>query len=102
MLTAIFPANGPTKGGAALELRGTNFGLGQPPPIAGIGGTLCSSVKWVSSDTILCVSAPASDDGVVALDVAIRLQGDTRDKILSPGFIYDGLQSFIFFFFKKN
>jgi len=50
--------NGPTKGGAILTIRGTNFGLVPSVLGASVGNSACLTTAWLSNTQATCQLAP--------------------------------------------
>ncbi|MEO5822775.1 MAG: IPT/TIG domain-containing protein, partial [Vicinamibacteraceae bacterium] len=80
-LTSLSPVSGPTAGGTAVALTGTNFAAGTT---VSIGGTAAASVVVVSSTRITAV-APAGTAG--ARDVRVTLSSG-QATTLTGGFTY--------------
>ena len=80
-LTAIAPTSGPTGGGTAVTLTGTNFAAGATVTI---GGAAATSVV-VSSSTRITAVTPAGAAG--ARDVRVTLSGG-QSATLTGGFTY--------------
>ncbi len=80
-LAAVAPLSGPTAGGTAVTLTGTNF---QSGATVTFGGTPATSVVFVNSTRITAV-APAKATGTVA--VAVN-NPDDQDATLNPGYFY--------------
>jgi hypothetical protein len=80
-LTAVSPASGPTAGGTALTLTGTNFAAGATVTVGGIAAT---SVV-VSSSTRITAVTPAGTAG--ARDVRVTLSGG-QSATRTGGFSY--------------
>ncbi len=80
-LSAISPVSGPTAGGTAVTLTGTNFAAGATVTI---GGTAATSVVIASSTRITAVT-PAGTAG--ARDVRVTLSGG-QAATLTGGFTY--------------
>jgi hypothetical protein len=80
-LSAISPVSGPTAGGTAVTLSGTNFAAGATVTI---GGTAATSVVIASSTRITAVT-PAGTAG--ARDVRVTLSGG-QAATLTGGFTY--------------
>ena len=84
-LTAIAPTSGPTAGGTAVTLTGTNFAAGATVTV---GGTAATSVV-VSSATRITAVTPAGAAG--ARDVRVTLPGG-QSVTLSGAFTYTAPQ----------
>ena len=72
---AIMPSRGPAEGGQAILIRGRLFlKLDGKTPTIRVGGTPCTSMKWLSTEEMLC-NVPPSPGGMggpflVTVDVA--------------------------------
>jgi hypothetical protein len=82
-LTSIAPVSGPTAGGTAVTLAGTNFAAGASVTV---GGASATSVVVVSSTRITAVT-PAGTAG--ARDVRVTLSGG-QSATLAGAFTYTG------------
>ena len=74
-VTAIAPTSGPTQGGTAVTITGTNF---TGATAVTFGGTAATGVTVVNATTITAVT-PAHAAGVV--DVAVTTPGGTGDRV---------------------
>ena len=78
-IKSISPTQGPLIGGTNITLSGKGF---RPNSIIKLGGTICSSITFQSSQSILCLT-PAHALGVV--DVYIQ-NPDKQNHKLEDGF----------------
>ncbi|QRO02119.1 IPT/TIG domain-containing protein [Archangium violaceum] len=81
VLTGVAPGSGPTRGGSALTLTGSNFVAGARVTLGSVEAT---DVTVVSANT-LTATAPAHAAGVV--DVAV-INPDEQSAVLAKGFTY--------------
>ncbi|WP_338868383.1 IPT/TIG domain-containing protein [Myxococcus stipitatus] len=81
VLTGIAPSSGPTRGGGALTLTGSNFVAGARVTLGSVDAT---DVTVVSANT-LTATAPARAAGVV--DVAV-IHPDGQSTVLAKAFTY--------------
>ena len=79
-VTSISPNSGPTAGGTAVTITGTNFAAGASVTF---GGTAATNVAVVNSTTITATS-PAGSAGAVTVTVTVSGQSGS----LSGGFTY--------------
>jgi hypothetical protein len=80
-VTGVAPASGPTAGGTAVTIAGTNFLAGAT---VRVGGTAATGVTVVSSTTITATT-PGHAGGAVSVTVT---NTDTQSGTLSSGFAY--------------
>ena len=84
--TGIVPNTGPTTGGTAVTINGSNF---IATPTVTIDGNLCSSIVRVSANQLTAVTPPGT---VGAKDVVVA-NPDTQYFTLFGGFTYVGYES---------
>ena len=81
-VTSVSPNNGPTAGGTAVTITGTNFAAGATVTL---GGTAATNVVVVNSTTI-AATTPARSAGAVTVTVTVNSQSGS----LTNGFTYNG------------
>ncbi|MCY1078835.1 IPT/TIG domain-containing protein [Archangium lansingense] len=81
VLTGVAPGSGPTRGGSALTLTGSNFVAGVRVTLGSVEAT---DVTVISANT-LTATAPARAAGLV--DVAV-INPDGQSSVLAKGFTY--------------
>ncbi|MFY0566914.1 IPT/TIG domain-containing protein [Archangium lansingense] len=81
VLTGVAPGSGPTRGGSALTLSGSNFVAGVRVTLGSVEAT---DVTVISANT-LTATAPARAAGLV--DVAV-INPDGQSSVLAKGFTY--------------
>jgi hypothetical protein len=84
VLTDLSRKNGPVSGAATLTILGRNFGMADISQELRVGGTLCSTSRWVSDSYIACGLASGTD---IARDVSIAVQSLLGTIV--AGFSYD-------------
>ena len=87
-VTSVSPNNGPTAGGTAVTITGTNFASGATVTF---GGTAATNVVEVNSTTITATT-PAHAAGTVTVTVTVNGQSGS----LVNGFTYNGTASISF------
>ena len=85
-IISIKPNVGVTRGGTAMTIIGTEFGVRTSPPRVTIGGVVVSSVTAKSSRELLIITPETTTPG--AKDVVVRNRYG-EEAILKDGFTYD-------------
>jgi hypothetical protein len=85
-LTAVSPTTGPVAGGTQITLSGSNFVSGAT---VRVGGTLCTSVQFISTSTIKATT-PAGSAGAQSVQVQ---NPDGRNFTLPSAFTYTSTTS---------
>jgi hypothetical protein len=80
-VTSISPSAGPTAGGTAVTITGTNFLAGAT---ATIGGANCTGLTVVSATSITCTTGAAA----AGLQNVVVTNTDTQNGTLTNGYLY--------------
>ena len=85
VVSFVWAANGPARGGSILTLSGMNIGEMDPSPSISIGATQCSKSKWISTTSMVC-TAPGGRGAQTSVSFRLASQMGT----LLGAFAYDG------------
>ncbi len=78
---SLFPASGPTAGGTAVTISGSNF---RPGAMVYFGGLAAPSVT-IASATVISATTPTNIPGSANI---VIVNADGTNGLLSPGFVY--------------
>jgi hypothetical protein len=77
LISRVGTVNGPVTGGVPVQLQGVNFLLTDNSITAAIGQTLCRTVSWSSSTSLLCHAA----QGIGTADALVTVAGVVGSRL---------------------
>jgi hypothetical protein len=84
-ITGLSVTSGPIAGGTAVTVTGTLFLQKPGPPLVVFGVTPATSVVWVSSTTLTCVTPAVSGPGTLGVSL---VNGDSQTATLPNAFTF--------------